>query len=172
MLPFISGPPACPFPTLFTPNSGVSRHPRPFSVLAATLWQPRRAGRDGSGCLSSHFIGAQLLLLPGLLFGAWLTFKERRTGLIFIWLWWVGFLLLYGLRLPVTYQHGRYQIPAIAWVILLGVWGTARLLQKVPRRNIAMRALSRAWVLSLAVLVLAFVVIGRRLMGGMSFYRE
>lgn len=134
------------------------------------LWQ-RLFGRFGQpvetvqGVFRVIFIGAQLLLLPGLLFGAWLTFKERRTGLIFIWLWWIGFLLLYGLRLPVTYQHGRYQIPAIAWVILLGVWGTARLLQKIPRRNVALRALSRAWVLALAVLVPAFTVIGAQAYG-------
>jgi hypothetical protein len=134
------------------------------------LWQ-RLFGSFGEpvetvqGVFRVIFVGAQLLLLPGLLFGAWLTFKERRTGLIFIWLWWVGFLLLYGLRLPVTYQHGRYQIPAVAWVILLGVWGTARLLQKIPGRNVALRALSRTWVLSLAVLALAFTVIGAQAYG-------
>ncbi|MCK6627132.1 MAG: hypothetical protein L6R45_18385 [Anaerolineae bacterium] len=111
------------------------------------------------------FIGAQLLLGPGLVFGAWLTFKERRWGLLFIWGWWIGFLLLYALRLPVTYQHGRYQIPAIAWIILLGIWGTARLLQKVPRRNVVGRALGRAWVLSLALLALAFTFIGAQAYG-------
>jgi hypothetical protein len=106
------------------------------------------------------FIGAQLLLLPGLCFAAWITFKERRTDLALIWLWWIGFLLLYALRLPVTYQHGRYQIPAIPWIILLGVWGTVRLLEKVPRRQVFLRVLSRAWMLSLLLLVLAFTVIG------------
>ncbi|GIK41672.1 MAG: hypothetical protein BroJett011_55050 [Chloroflexota bacterium] len=134
------------------------------------LWQ-RLFGTFGEpvetvqGVFRVIFTGAQFLLLPGLLFAAWLAFKERRTGLILIWLWWVSFLLLYGLRLPVTYQHGRYQIPAIAWVILLGVWGTARLLQKMPDRNVALRALSRAWVLSLAVLALAFTAIGAQAYG-------
>jgi hypothetical protein len=112
------------------------------------------------------FIGAQLLLLPGLGVAAWITFKERRTDLALIWLWWIGFLLLYGLRLPVTYQHGRYQIPAIPWIILLGVWGMVRLLEKVPRRRqVVLRALSRAWVLSLLLLVLAFTVIGAQAYG-------
>jgi hypothetical protein len=111
------------------------------------------------------FIGAQLLLLPGLCFAAWITFKERRTDLALIWLWWIGFLLLYGLRLPVTYQHGRYQIPAIPWIILLGVWGMARLLKKAPRRQVLLHALSRAWVLSLSLLVLAFTFIGAQAYG-------
>ncbi len=129
------------------------------------LWQ-RLLGNFGQpvetvqGVFRVIFIGPQLLLLPGLFWGAWLTFKERRTDLLFIWLWWLGFLLLYAVRLPVTYQHGRYQIPAIAWVILLGLWGTARLLVKIPRRNIILRAVSRAWVLSLLVLTVAFTVIG------------
>jgi hypothetical protein len=111
------------------------------------------------------FIGAQFLLLPGLLFAAWLTLVERRTELGLIWLWWVGYLLLYGFRLPVTYQHGRYQIPAIPWVILLGVWGTACLLEKIPRRNVALRVVRQALALSLIMLTLAFTVIGAQAYG-------
>jgi hypothetical protein len=111
------------------------------------------------------FIGAQVLLLPGLALAAWLTWRERRSELVLIWLWWAGYLLLYGLRLPVTYQHGRYQIPAIAWVILLGVWGTARLLALLPRRRLFWRAAGQALVLSLALLVLAFTAVGARTYG-------
>jgi hypothetical protein len=123
------------------------------------------SGETVQGVFRVVFIGAQLLLLPGLFFGAWLTFKERRADLSLVWLWWIGFLLLYSLRLPVTYQHGRYQIPAIPWIILLGVWGTTRLLEKVPRRHVVLRALSRAWVLSLLLLTLAFTVIGAQAYG-------
>jgi hypothetical protein len=111
------------------------------------------------------FIGPQILLLPGLFFGAWLTAKERRTALIPIWLWWISFLLLYGLRLPVTYQHGRYQIPAIAWVVLLGVWGTTRLVAGISKRNFVTRALGRALVGSLPILVLAFIGLGAQAYG-------
>jgi len=114
------------------------------------------------------FIGAQALLLPGLIFAGWLTLKERRFALLPAWLWWASYLLLYGVRLPVTYQHGRYQIPTIAWVVLLGVWGTARLvewLQKRSGRPLLGRVLGRALVLSLGVLVLAFVVIGAQAYG-------
>ncbi len=111
------------------------------------------------------FIGAQLLLLPGLFFGAWLTLKERRATLLPMWLWWISYLLLYGLRLPVTYQHGRYQIPAIAWVVLLGVWGTSRLLRGLSGQHLVLRAAGRALALSLLILVLAFTVIGARAYG-------
>jgi hypothetical protein len=88
--------------------------------------------------------------------------------LTFIWLWWTGYLLLYAFRLPVTYQHGRYQIPAIPWVILLGVWGTIRLLNLSPKgrnKRVIMRVARPAINLSLAILVLAFTVLGAQAYG-------
>lgn len=111
------------------------------------------------------FIGAQILLLPGLGFAAWLTLKQRRSSLLIIWLWWLGFLLLYGLRLPVTYQHGRYEIPAIPWMILLGLWGTACLLNRLPRRSIGGRVIRPVALTSLALLLLSFTVIGAQAYG-------
>ncbi len=106
------------------------------------------------------FIGPQILLLPGLGYAGWLTFKERRLELGLVWLWWVGYLLLYGLRLPVTYQHGRYQMPAIVWVVLLGVWGTARLVAHSRRAGLGRRVVSRALVAALGLLLALFSVIG------------
>lgn len=106
------------------------------------------------------FIGPQVLLLPGLGYAAWLTFKERRAELWLIWLWWVSFLLLYGLRLPVTYQHGRYQMPVIVWVVLLGGWGTARLVAVQQQKGLIGRVVSRALVASLGLLLLLFVGVG------------
>ncbi len=124
---------------------------------------------SAQGVFRVIFIGPQILLLPGLAWAAWLTFKERRAELWFIWVWWMGFLLLYALRLPVTYQHGRYQIPAIPWVILLGVWGVWRLLNNprlatpstgpIEARRL-WRVLGRAWLMALVVLVGAFLIIG------------
>jgi hypothetical protein len=86
------------------------------------------------GVFQVIFIGPQLLLLPGLIWAAWLTVKERRGELMCLWAWWISFLLLYGLRLPVTYQHGRYQMPMIVWVILLGLWGSQRL-YNIPKNH-------------------------------------
>ncbi len=111
------------------------------------------------------FIGAQLLLLPGLLLAAGLTVRQRWRDLWFIWVWWLSFLLLYGLRLPVTYQHGRYQIPAIPWLILLGLWGTARLIGRRGEPNLLRRAAGRVLLLSLLLLTPAFTVIGAQAYG-------
>jgi hypothetical protein len=114
------------------------------------------------------FIGAQLLLLPGLIAAGWLTVKEWRWTLLPMWGWWISYLLLYGLRLPVTYQHGRYQIPAIAWVVLLGVWGVSRLVSRQKQNfsgGMLRRVAGRALVLSLAVLLAAFTVVGAQAYG-------
>ncbi|MCB9098315.1 MAG: hypothetical protein H6632_02160 [Anaerolineales bacterium] len=114
------------------------------------------------------FIGAQVLLLPGLLCAAWLTFKERRWNLLPVWGWWIGHLLLYAVRLPVTYQHGRYQMPVIAWMIVVGVWGTARWVAPSSpklKRNLFVRAGGKALVGSLVILVVAFTVVGAQAYG-------
>jgi hypothetical protein len=153
-----------PFPnTFYAKQAEYSEVLRSFS-----LWQ-RLFGNIGptvetvQGVFRVIFIGAQFLLLPGLIWAGRLTWRERRWGLLLLWAWWVGFLLLYGLRLPVTYQHGRYQIPAIAWIVLLGVWGTARLIQPQPKhsdRNLLRRVARRALAISLGALVIAFVGVG------------
>jgi hypothetical protein len=133
------------------------------------LWQ-RLFGDFGppvesiQGVFRVIFIGAQLLLLPGLIFAGWLSLKERRWATWLVWSWWVGYLLLYGLRLPVTYQHGRYQIPAIAWVVLLGIWGTARLVGPSPQTMLR-RVAGRVLVISLVLLAGAFVVVGAQAYG-------
>ena len=63
--------------------------------------------------------------------------------------------------MPVTYQHGRYQIPVIPFFILVGVGGTAYLLR--PRvRILVLRVLSRALVAATLLLFLAFLVLGAR----------
>ncbi|MBN1994989.1 MAG: hypothetical protein JW953_20000 [Anaerolineae bacterium] len=117
------------------------------------------------------FIGPQILLLPGLCLAAWLTVKERRTELIVIWLWWLGYLMLYAFRLPVTYQHGRYQMPAIPWLVLLGVWGTFHLVNLWASLSLGkggrfiLRLMGRVLTLSLIVLVLAFIPVGARAYG-------
>ncbi len=153
------------------PNTFYAKQAEYAAILSAfPLWW-RLFGNFGppvdtvQGVFRVVFIGAQLLLLPGLLVAAWLTGRERRLELWFIWLWWLSFLLLYGLRLPVTYQHGRYQIPAIPWLILLGLWGTARLMGRRSEPNLLRRAAGRVLLLSLLLLTPAFTVIGAQAYG-------
>jgi hypothetical protein len=123
---------------------------------------------SAQGVVRVIFIGPQLLLLPGLLYGLWLTGRERRLAVGLLWVWGVSYLLLYALRLPVTYQHGRYQIPVLAWLILLGVWGMARLLTRsttAAKPSPVRRVISRVTILSLLLLLLGFNLLGAQAYG-------
>jgi hypothetical protein len=67
-------------------------------------------------------------------------------------------VLLYAFRLPVTYQHGRYQMPVIPILIVYGVPGMEWLVSRASGalERVAVRALA----LAAAVVVLAFVAVG------------
>lgn len=70
-----------------------------------------------------------LLLLPGLFVSLWTAgrrlWQEKMAALPFIipLLWAFGHVALYGWRLPVTYQHGRYLLAATPIWILYGLAG-------------------------------------------------
>jgi hypothetical protein len=49
--------------------------------------------------------------------------RRRAWGVMAAAAWLAGFLILYAWRLPVTYQHGRYIIPAMPIFFLLGLVG-------------------------------------------------
>jgi arabinofuranosyltransferase len=94
-------------------------------------------------------VGAQVLLIPGCLYAAFkgLSLAPRRAALPLAW--WLVLVSIYAVRLPVTYQHGRYLIPAIPIPILLGIWGTTHL----PRVH---RVVRRVLYLSIPILLVVF----------------
>lgn len=114
--------------------------------------------------LKLPLIGAGLLLLPGAVAfvrHAWITCRwTALAGCI----WFVGYALLYALRLPVTYQYGRYFIPAMPVYFVAGLAGTvllARTLSQPHGRFLRMRwVLLRVWLLTNALVWLGFLVIG------------
>ncbi len=81
------------------------------------------------------FSGPVVLLVPGLLY----CFRDFRRGNL-DWrplVWPPVLFLLYALRLPVTYHHGRYLMPLIPFLVIYGIIGTAGLMgwlraQKLP----------------------------------------
>ena len=68
-------------------------------------------------------IGVGVIFLPGIILVLISAVRKKKWGLLVAFAWLVSFLCLYAWRLPVTYQHGRYVIPAIPVYLLLGVLG-------------------------------------------------
>lgn len=67
--------------------------------------------------------GSGILLLPGFLYYLYLSIKERKWEILSAYIWFFGYLLIYAIRLPATYQHGRYVIPTIPVYFVLSVIG-------------------------------------------------
>lgn len=103
--------------------------------------------------------GGGVALLPGVIAGLVYVWRERNAVFASIFLWFAGYLMIYALRLPVSYQHGRYMIPAMACFFVFGLWGMIRWLQdwKPGRWTNLGRVFGMA---SLAAVTVTFLAIG------------
>jgi arabinofuranosyltransferase len=118
-----------------------------------------RSAQDGSEFVSGTSPPSQTSP-PCPLSTEWRGGDAPRTILLLA-LWWLAHVTLYALRLPVTYQHGRYQMPVIAALVIVGLCGSVHLLDRV-RHPVARRVVSRAGLLAAGLLWAAFLVIGAR----------
>jgi hypothetical protein len=145
------------------PNTFYAKQTEYAVQLAWPIWT--RAWR----VIVPPLTGPQVLLVPGLILGAAAVVRRGQAGIrqapmgaMTAWLpavYGALHLAVYALRLPVTYQHGRYLTPAIPFLIIGGLGG---LLPRLRLRHPAMavRLASRAWVAAGVALVPAFAVIG------------
>jgi hypothetical protein len=105
------------------------------------------------------FVGAQVLLVPGLL--AWVIARLRRPAeraALLPLAWALAHAALYAWRLPVVYQHGRYAIPTLGVIVPFGVVGLAELTRSI-RPTLLGRALTRAWRLAAVVTFPIFLLV-------------
>ena len=101
------------------------------------------------------FVGVLALLLPAILVTVWQAGYRRRWEAPIALGWVLALMGAYALRLPVTYQHGRYLMPVIPVLLAVGVGGLAAIAR--PRSpQLFARVLSRAWLAALALLALVF----------------
>ena len=110
--------------------------------------------------LKLPLVGAGGLLLPGFLFAIWKAIKEKNTIYQAWILWWFGFNLVYALKLPVTYQHGRYQIPSIFIFILIGLLGSFDMSKLLSNFGGLSRIIKEVWILSILSVIVLFVILG------------
>lgn len=146
--------------------------PRRFlQLLTLSLGGPETGWRGVSG--------ARLVLLPGLLLEGWralrMDWARRRLRRTLPLLWAGGHVMAYALRLPVTYQHGRYLWAALPVWILFGLAGWGRILRQLQvradagradaghqdaNRGVAGRVAAQSAVLVFAVLLVLFLAFG------------
>ncbi len=132
-------------------------------------------GRRWLTMVGVTLVGGQVLLLPGFVYQVWRSVsrpfvtpalsppgpRPSVSGPLLLAAWWFAYLTVYALRLPVTYQHGRYQMPVIPFFLLLGVAGMAYLVRPAARAMLP-RVLSRVTVASTVLVGLAFLGLGAR----------
>jgi len=104
-------------------------------------------------------VGVGVVLLPGFLYSLYVSIRRKSWGLVSVWLWVVGFVGLFAIRLPVTYQHGRYVIPVMPVFLLLGYAGVAELVRTDSFRR-WQRIISLVWVLLIPAIDVVFWFMG------------
>jgi len=103
--------------------------------------------------------GSLTALTPGVMVWAYRRLQERRWADLAPLLWVEGYALLFALRLPVSYQHGRYLLPLLPVLLTLGVLGWADLWQRWQAGRTAWIT-QRVWALTILATTLVFGWLG------------
>lgn len=108
---------------------------------------------------SQPVIGAGILLLPLVLLEIYQAIIHKKWAVLSGFLWLVLYTGLYAVRLPVTYQHGRYAMPVIPVFLLLGCISGVRNLFS-PSKKPLQQVIKVAWATSISILSIAFLIMG------------
>jgi len=111
--------------------------------------------------LRAPLVGVGILLLPGFFFHLYDSIRNRLMTQIAPFIWVGCYFGAYALRLPVTYQHGRYLMPLLPVSIVLGYTGLRKLLRMNSAKPLS-RIVLRVWNLSIPAVLIAFWVVGAR----------
>ena len=106
-------------------------------------------------------IGPGALLLPGFVLCMARSLRLRNWAVLAGVIWLLGYLMIYALRLPVTYQYGRYIMPVMPVYFLWSLAGLADWVKPAEPRRLR-RILGRSWVIALVLVWIGFWVIGAR----------
>lgn len=109
---------------------------------------------------SQFLVGIGATLLPGFIWLSWRAVRKKNWIILSAILWWAGFTILYALRLPVIYQHGRYLIPAMPIFLLLAGSGTFDLWSKVQSKVFWQRIIKKGWISATILIWIIFFFMG------------
>ncbi|MFN2265774.1 MAG: hypothetical protein ACK2UM_16055 [Anaerolineales bacterium] len=105
--------------------------------------------------------GVGIILLPGFLCFGYHNLVKQDWVKPLSFLWVCGYILVYAVRLPVSYQHGRYLMPVIPVFCLLGLVGAVEILVSIPEGRWR-RLLGTGWALSGGFILIIFWILGMR----------
>ncbi len=104
--------------------------------------------------------GGQALLIVGAVAYSLMIVRQHKNLMYSLpLLWALGLILLYAVRLPAAYQHGRYVMPALPAFTVVGIIGMIWLVQYGRRWRVG-RVLTQTLILSIVVLYGVFIVQG------------
>lgn len=104
--------------------------------------------------------GAGIFFFPGLILAILYGIKKRNAWLISSILWLLGYGLIYTIRLPLVYQHGRYLIPLIPIYYLVGLIGIQEIRISGKYESIKKYFSARVWIPAIILCALVFDVFG------------
>ena len=99
--------------------------------------------------------GVGILLLPGIIVELKDQFQSKNWEAVTAFIWMAGYIGLYAWRLPVTYQHGRYIIPAMPIGLIFGLSGLIKAAE-LRAKELWRRVVSRAWIGSAIIVAASF----------------
>jgi hypothetical protein len=108
--------------------------------------------------------GVGLILVPGLILAAVRWVRQRHWAKLAGLVWSAGYLMMYSLRLPVTYQHGRYLMPVIPILVVTGWLGLSFWLSQ-QEDQVWQFVISRAWLGILGIILAVFWGLGAQAYG-------
>ena len=151
-----------PFSLYLLFNLIISGHPWPNTFYAkqaeyAVLLKSPFLERWASEALPL-LTGVGVILLPGLVMVIISSVHRRAWGKMAAVIWLIGYLALYAWFLPVTYQYGRYVMPAMPIYFVLGLTG---LLEFTLGRWVGWRWMLReSWKILTGIILIFFWGLG------------
>ena len=105
--------------------------------------------------------GAGIFLVPGALILLIRSIKQRDWDILVGVIWFIGYIFIYAWRLPVTYQHGRYLIPAMPIFFMWGLMGMKMAIEHLRGPNWKW-ILSKVWQISTGITLISFWILGAK----------
>ena len=127
-----------------------------YAALRQTPFLQRLAAQ-----LEWPLLGVGAALGIGIAIGVWRQVREGAWERLAPAIWVGAYLTAYALRLPVTYQHGRYAMPVIPVLLVLGVEGLLGWAQP-GSLQLMRRVVSRVWILTVVAITIIYWVRGAR----------